>query len=205
MPHDLDLSCVGSGFSEPVFQSQDTYRLILHAMAFPGRIMTGTFGIGRDILMHEASAAVCLTLIDRETPLWLQDGYEHSLGSWLRFHCGCVLVDDPSTAAFALILEPCRMPSLDRFHSGTPMHPERSTTLILQMDGLDDSSGISLSGPGIPATIDLSVTTLPDPFWEQRQRACKDFPQGLDMVFACCSRLAVISRTTHTKRIAPCT
>ena len=68
MLQDLDLSRVGSGFSDPVFQSQDTYRLILHAMAFPGRIMTGSYGLGDEIMMHQATAAVCLTLLDRETP-----------------------------------------------------------------------------------------------------------------------------------------
>ena len=74
MAQHVDLSRVGSGFSEPVFQSQETYRLILHAMAFPGRIMTGSYGLGKDIMMHQASAAVCLTLLDRETPVWLQEG-----------------------------------------------------------------------------------------------------------------------------------
>ena len=62
MAQHVDLSRVGSGFSEPVFQSQETYRLILHAMAFPGRIMTGSYGLGKDNVIHEASAAVCLTL-----------------------------------------------------------------------------------------------------------------------------------------------
>jgi alpha-D-ribose 1-methylphosphonate 5-triphosphate synthase subunit PhnH len=204
MSQEPDLTGVGAGFSDPVFQSQDTYRLILHAMAFPGRIMTGTYGLDNAIMMDQATAAVCLTLLDRETPLWLQDGYAPSLGAWLRFYCGCELVDDLSAATFALILEPSRMPSLDRFCNGTPMHPERSTTLILQVDMLDDSNGVSLRGPGIQAAIDLSVTTMPNCFWDQRQSVCDDFPQGLDMIFTCGRRLAALPRTTMISGKAPC-
>jgi alpha-D-ribose 1-methylphosphonate 5-triphosphate synthase subunit PhnH len=204
MQQDIDLSGVGTGFNEPVFQSQDTYRLILHAMAFPGRIMTGSYGLGNEIMMDQATAAVCLTLLDRETPLWLQDGYAPSLGAWLRFFCGCELVDDPSQATFALILEPRRMPSLNQFSNGTPMHPERSATLILQMEALDDSSGVSLTGPGIQSTIDLFVATLPNCFWEQRREVCDDFPQGLDMVFTCGRRLAALPRTTMISGTRPC-
>jgi alpha-D-ribose 1-methylphosphonate 5-triphosphate synthase subunit PhnH len=205
MAQHVDLSRVGSGFSEPVFQSQETYRLILHAMAFPGRIMTGSYGLGKDNVIHEASAAVCLTLLDRETPVWLQEGGGSALKAWLRFHCGCPIVDDPSTAAFALILEPHSMPSLDRFHTGSAMHPDQSTTLIAQMEGLDDGRGISLSGPGIPATIDLDISALPGGFWKEREMLCEGFPRGLDMIFTCGSRLAALPRTTQVKRITPCT
>jgi alpha-D-ribose 1-methylphosphonate 5-triphosphate synthase subunit PhnH len=205
MLQDLDLSRVGSGFSDPVFQSQDTYRLILHAMAFPGRIMTGSYGLGDEIMMHQATAAVCLTLLDSETPLWLQQGTAAALAAWLRFHCGCPLVDDPSAAAFALILAPKAMPRLEQFAIGTSLHPERSTTVIQQVDTLDDSGGVSLSGPGIPATSTLNAAPLPDSFWEQRQRACEAFPQGLDMVFTCGNRLAALPRTTVAQRITPCT
>ena len=205
MPVDVDLSRVGSGFKSPVFQSQETYRLILHAMAFPGRIMSGTYGLDGDMGLDQASAAVCLTLLDGETPLWLQRGIEDRLVPWLRFHCGCPLVEDPAAAAFALIHDLHAMPPMDAFALGTAAYPDRSTTLILQVDTLEEGDHMVLSGPGIEDRIGLRRPALPQGFWEQRQCVCGDFPRGLDLVLTCGRRLAALPRTTRVERMSPCT
>lgn len=204
MPVDLDISTVGPGFSEPVHQSQATYRLILEAMAFPGRIGTGRFGLNRDQRMHAATAALCLTLLDGETPLWLQEGCAPSLAPWLSFHCGCPLVEEPAAAAFALILRPGAMPPIDRFSMGSATHPERSTTLILQLETLQEGEDMILSGPGIQATTGLVVQSLPASFWEQRRQIGDLYPQGVDILMTCGHRLAALPRTTQIDRNSPC-
>ena len=205
MAVEVDLSGVGSGFAAPVFQSQETYRLILQAMAFPGRIVTGTYHLERGIGLDQASAAVCLTLLDGETPLWLQEGCEDRLASWLRFQCGCPLVEDPAAAAFALISDPLAMPPMDTFSSGTAQYPDRSTTLILQMDTLEEGNLVVIRGPGIKERMGLTLASLPEAFWEQRQQVCDGFPQGIDLILTCGRRLAALPRTTRIERTLPCT
>ena len=44
-----------------------------------------------------------LTLVDNETPLWL-DAAAAAARDWLAFHCGAAVVDTPIDAAFALAL-----------------------------------------------------------------------------------------------------
>ena len=50
-----------------------------------------------------ATAAVLLTLVDNETPLWL-DAAATPARDWLAFHCGAAIIAAPEKAAFAVAL-----------------------------------------------------------------------------------------------------
>src|SRR5215813_1946198 len=124
---------VRRGFVDPVLGSQRVFRRVLEAMAHPGRIVTLDALLDTPASFAPASAAVCLTLLDFETPLWLDDAARAPEAmEWLRFHCGVPLVDQPEAARFALVLAPATMPENDEFDAGTDAMPDRSATLILQ-------------------------------------------------------------------------
>ncbi len=78
------------GFADAGAQSQRCFRAVLDAMAHPGRIVAVT-GPTPPAPLHAATGAVLLTLLDADTPTWL-DGACAPAESWLAFHCGALLV-----------------------------------------------------------------------------------------------------------------
>lgn len=61
-----------AGFSDPVFDSQRSFRAVLEATSHPGRIIDVGTPIGAPPPLHPATAAICLALVDFETPVWIQ-------------------------------------------------------------------------------------------------------------------------------------
>jgi alpha-D-ribose 1-methylphosphonate 5-triphosphate synthase subunit PhnH len=192
----IDLNQMTPGFSDPVFNSQETFRAILEAMAHPGQITTAASALDPPHPLDLASAAVCLTLLDFETPLWTDLESNSMTIGWLRFHCGCPVLKNPSEATFAMITNHDAMPSLDHFKTGDEKCPESSMTLIIQTTGLSSTDGKRLTGPGIETCSTLKIEGLSDHFWQDRQIQLTMFPLGVDIIFTCKNRLVGLPRTT---------
>ncbi len=73
---------------------------------------------------------------------------------------------------------------------GEPAYPDRSATLIVEMDELK-SEGAVLTGPGIRDTVEFSLPAV-----EAFRANARLFPLGLDFFFCAGSRLAAMPRTT---------
>ena len=59
-------------FTDPVDEAQATFRAVLDAMARPGRLHRVGTRLTAPAPLDQATAAVLLTLVDNETPLWLE-------------------------------------------------------------------------------------------------------------------------------------
>ncbi len=195
----IDLNRLTPGFSDPVQGSQQTFRAILDAMAHPGRIITTDNVLTPPRPLNPASAAVCLTLLDFETTLWIDLKSNAKGNGWLRFHCGCSTVQNTSEAVFALITSSDTMPALNKFKTGDDESPEFSTTIIIQTDGLSSTDGKRLTGPGIETFSTLKVEGLTKRFWQDRQSQSAMFPLGVDIIFTCENRLAALPRTSRVE------
>ncbi len=185
------------GFADPVLDSQRVFRTVLEAMDHPGRVVDVPAAVATPRPLHPAMAAVCLTLADFETALWL-DLSDPTLEapSYLRFHCACRFVDAPSEARFALVCDPTAMPPLSAFDPGTDESPERSATLVVQAEALVMGSGCRLTGPGIRTEARLVARGLPDRFWRELRDNHALFPRGVDVLLTAGCRLAALPRTT---------
>jgi alpha-D-ribose 1-methylphosphonate 5-triphosphate synthase subunit PhnH len=188
-------SLVG-GFSDPVLGAQACFRVILDAMARPGRIQTMPRGCPvPPAPLHPAAFTLALTLFDFETPVWLDPLLRtDAVTDALRFHCGCPMTDDPARAAFALVGAPRAAPPLAAFHQGTPEYPDRSTTVVLQVEDLSERRGARLSGPGVQSERWLAIEGSAPGFWRQWQDNRRQFPQGVDVVLVNGDRLAALPR-----------
>lgn len=188
-----------AGFSEPVLASQAVFRSVMNALAQPGSIQTIGSAIDAPSRLMPATAAVALALFDHDTPVWIDAelGAVAEIANWLRFQTGAPLTADAARASFALLSSSAALPDFDGFGQGTPEYPDRSTTLVVQVDTLTDGSELVLRGPGIRGTASLRAGELPADFVERMQGNRALFPQGIDLLLVSGAQLVALPRSTH--------
>lgn len=188
-------SALAPGFDNPVYDSISVFRAVADAMAQPGTIRHVPARPPAPAPLMPASAALCLSLLDFETPLWLQRP-QREVSDYLKFHCGCPLTAEPQHAAFALITDTAAMPALAAFNAGNAEYPDRSATLLVQVASLSNASGAQLSGPGLQHPVLLDVAGVSAAYWRELQDTRAEFPCGVDIVFVWGERIAALPRTT---------
>jgi alpha-D-ribose 1-methylphosphonate 5-triphosphate synthase subunit PhnH len=179
------------GFADPVQDAQSTFRAVLDAMARPGQLHHAGQNLVAPAPLGRATAAVLLTLVDNETPIWL-DPAAAPARDWLAFHCGAAIVASPDKAAFALGLS---LPDLEALPAGTHESPESAATLILQVRALGTGTRYRLSGPGLRVPAPLAVTGLPDDFVGIWQLNRARYPRGVDLVLCADTTLTALPRS----------
>jgi alpha-D-ribose 1-methylphosphonate 5-triphosphate synthase subunit PhnH len=184
------------GFPDPVHGAQTSFRTLLTALSEPGRVLTLSGVTEPPSGLSPAMAAVALTLMDADTPIW-RDGKASAASAWLRFHCGAPLVEELKSAAFALCAEGHLAPDLAAMNLGEDDYPDRSATVVIEVASLAEGSGWRLSGPGIETERLLSVEGLPTGFRAQWSANGAIFPRGVDVIFTCGDRVAGLPRRTR--------
>ncbi|WP_286182022.1 phosphonate C-P lyase system protein PhnH [Desulfovibrio sp. Huiquan2017] len=180
---------------DPALENQRIFRAILLTMSHPGTVTVLGNWPKPPKGLHPAAAAVCLALVDMDTPLWIGPAAPLDIQTYLRFHCGCTVSRNPGSAAFGLILDGQELPDLDRFHPGDLEYPDRSATLIIQVRSMNVGRGIPLSGPGIRDENRLHVDGLNPEFWRMLQRNARRFPLGFDVILATQTEIVSLPRT----------
>lgn len=179
---------LSGGFADPAHDAARAFRAMMEAMARPGTIhdLSGATGPAP---LSPAAATVLLTLCDGDTPVHLAGDLDRAeIRRWITFHTGAPLTG-PEACAFALGHWPDLAP-LEQFPAGTPAYPDRSTTLIVELDQLEPE-GAHLTGPGIENQATLN---LPEIAVFQANAARR--PMGLDFIFTCRARVAALPRST---------
>ena len=186
------------GFRDPVRGAQACFRVVLDAMAHPGRIvdLPPLLGGSSPAPLSESATAIALTLCDIDTPIWLDRAAAPAAG-YLAFHCGAPVAESPGDARFGIVADAVELPPLDHFKLGSDEYPERSATLIIAISGLSSASGTVLRGPGISGETRLGVRGLPARFWGERTALAELFPRGIDVLFVDGNRLAAVPRSTQ--------
>lgn len=188
-----DANRLVGGFDTPATDAAHAFRAVMEAVARPGTILEISGGQGPAPL-SPAAATVALTLLDDTTPVFLGAAHDtDDIRGWIAFHTGAPIVGR-AVAQYALGTWRDLAPPAD-FPLGTPEYPDRSVTLIVEMDRLENTGAV-LHGPGIR---DRARLNLPDPEAHWRNRAL--FPLGFDCCFTAGSRLAALPRSTHV--VAP--
>lgn len=167
--------------ANPAFESQAAFRAAMDAMARPGEIKT-LRGPAAPSPLAPATAALVRHLADYETPIWLDAALNTpAVKEWIRFQAGAPVTEDKSAATFALIADPRRLPDLMQFALGTEEYPDRSTTLIVQVERFDGAP-IFIAGPGIKDRRAFAATPLPDDFAARLSANRELFPRGVDII-----------------------
>lgn len=181
-------------FVDPVLDAQRGFRAALKALAEPGLIQHLPSAPRLDGLAP-ATYALCLVLLDVDTPLWLAPSFDTPLiRANLAFHCGCPLTLTREDAVFALLGE-ADLLDLSGFDHGNDRYPDQSCTLLVQLTDLEAGRNLSWSGPGIKAQRRVNLP-VPQAFWQERQRR-EAFPRGLDVLFSAGHHLIGLPRSSR--------
>lgn len=186
--------------TDDVTENQATFRALMDAIARPGEIRT----LGRidaPAPLMPGTAAIVRSLADYETPVWLDAALaaEPAVAAWIRFQTGAPVVSDPREAVFALIGDAADLPDFTVFSPGSEDYPDRSATLIVQVEGFSGEI-FSLNGPGIRSERILAVGTLPDDFAGRCAANHALFPCGIDLHLVAGGQVAALPRTVCVTR-----
>ncbi len=188
-----------AGFADKVISAQAIFRSVMDAMARPGSVHRIAVAGGAPKALMRGTAAIALTLFDHDTPIWLDPLISETteVMKWLKFHTSAPVVADSSICSFALIGDAASLPVLDRFSFGSNEYPDRSTTLIIQVESLTQGPVFELTGPGIDGMAALQATIQPADLFERLAINAALFPRGIDVVLVHDDSIVAIPRTTR--------
>ncbi|TVO77863.1 phosphonate C-P lyase system protein PhnH [Sedimenticola selenatireducens] len=196
-------TAIVAGFADPVSDAQQTFRKVLKAMSEPGVIVEAASPEALEHL-YPSTFAVCQTLLDQQTPLWLSKEFSNpKIQHNLHFHTGMPLARQPLDAQFALAYAG-EIATLDDFAKGTAEYPERNCTMILQVQAISaspstdqNSTTLKLSGPGIKTERQIAIAGLSQAVIRYLSDRPDTFPLGIDFIFTAAQSLVAIPRTTQ--------
>jgi alpha-D-ribose 1-methylphosphonate 5-triphosphate synthase subunit PhnH len=186
---------IAPGLADPPHDSQRLFRSVLEAFSHPGRIVQlAEAPTGAGPLSHAATAFI-LTLVDRDTPLWLDPAFDVPVvRDFVRFHTGAQIAMHEADALFA-VLTSSRAPLLDGFAVGTDPYPDRSATLVIEVPSLTGGATRTVRGPGIETRAGISIAGLGDSFQDEWAANHALFPCGVDLVFTSGASLLALPRS----------
>ncbi|MBB3290817.1 MULTISPECIES: phosphonate C-P lyase system protein PhnH [unclassified Rhizobium] len=185
------------GFIDPVFDAQSVFKKAMDAMARPGTLQTVEADVAPPAPLGVAAGAIGLTLCDHDTSVWLSNSLARSsLPEWLGFHTGAPVISDRLEAQFAFIEAGMALSSFSQFGIGTQEYPDRSTTIVLEVQSLEGGKELALSGPGIKDVTMIGPVGLPDALlriWNDNRAL---FPRGVDLILTADRQFLCLPRTT---------
>ena len=193
------IASLAPAFAEPVLEAQSAFRAVMNAISRPGLVQELRRDLSPPAPLSAGAAIVALTLFDYETPDWLDASLAGAddVSRWLRFHTGAPITSDPQQAAFALIADAVGSPDFIGFALGTLDYPDRSTTLILQVESLSDGHTMALNGPGIDGVQMMTAGPLPENFVRRMTDNRALSPRGVDVLLVTDDAVAAVPRSTR--------
>jgi alpha-D-ribose 1-methylphosphonate 5-triphosphate synthase subunit PhnH len=173
-------------FSDQVFTSQQYYRLLLDAMARPGKIvMLPRLEIVPPEGLFWPLAGLAFTLLDQETTFAVLPNNQ----SWNRYLCLNTGSRQAAVSGAEFIILDGRvdLPELLTINRGELLFPDRGATLMIMVQavgGADADIKLTLQGPGIAGKKDLALSGLCPVNLERVQTLNREFPLGVDLMIS---------------------
>ena|SRR5271166_2624266 len=186
-----------TAFPETVMASQAVFRAVMDAFSRPGEIKSLCPASAAPTPLSGTAAALALALLDHETAVWLDPALSERppVADWIRMQVGARVTTDPREAAFAFIADPSRAPPFDAFCSGTAEYPDRSTTLILQIERFGTGERLLLTGPGIANARAFASEPMPPDFAARLAANRALYPRGIDVILVSPAAVAALPRS----------
>ena len=173
-------------------EQQANFRLLLDAMARPGKCQT------LEVTPEKGPAALAIlaTLLDAEVSLADPDKLLHD-SDWPMLQAKSGHVEQADYVICDGSLAPNFIPKL-----GTLPSPDQSATVILVVDAVGEgNTHLKLTGPGIADSNQLLIKGLEKQWLEKREDWVCAFPLGIDFILADDKQMVALPRTTKVELI----
>jgi len=185
-------------FTDEAIQSAVSFRTFLDAMSRPGTVHNIPVDPEGPRQLKIGSALALLTLCDHESPIWLCESLNiDEVQEFIRFNCSSPITTKKADAMFAVFDGMPDFNGLNEFSIGTADYPDRSLTMVIQVDTLSEDLGVALKGPGIKSVNYLKVEGVNDEFWIWWRTNNSRFPLGIDVILASDNAIAALPRTVQ--------
>jgi alpha-D-ribose 1-methylphosphonate 5-triphosphate synthase subunit PhnH len=164
---------------ETVHTAQRTFRALLAAMAYPGRITRIHDVPDVPAPLSPAIGAAARVLFDGDVSVWAGSS---EAAAWLAAATGTRITQDAAAAQFAVTTSADVLP-LARWNAGTAEDPETSATLLVHVASLTGGAPVQLTGPGIAGEIVIAPRGMAPGFWHEWMANSARYPLGADVFF----------------------
>ena len=179
----------------PIWQpeiQQSHYRLLLDAMAHPGR----RYSVTTQREESPMALAILATLLDAEVSLADPHGLLQN-EDWFMLQAKSLEANQADYILCDGSLLPGFEPKL-----GTLPSPDQSATLVLVVDKIGQGNiNLKLEGPGIAETEKLTINGIDVHWFSKREDWVCSFPLGVDFIFVDDIQIVAIPRTTKVELI----
>lgn len=199
----INLSTLAQGFENVGRDSQIIFRQIMGSFARPG-LPVEISPLVKPSPEFDVSVAgsLLMALMETGTALYLPN--EAQISNWanyLKFHTSCVLTPECQNAEFIWIQDGAHLPSLLSCALGSVEFPETSSTLIIDVNGIEINSESMdakvWTGPGIKEPIQIDIQGISTAFWREREELRQMYPCGVDVIFCSSTQIVSLPRSTR--------
>lgn len=166
---------------DEVFDSQKMFRIILEAMANPGRVLCVEEAQNKLFGEHSGLLAVAMTLLDASVSFHAFENGQLAEQILLLTHA------HPQSAGQADFLFAASAEEMEAGISqakcGTLEDPHKSATLVVLLDEEEPRRTLRLRGPGVDGAIEIQVPETAVRALRAREDQRYEYPTGIDLVF----------------------
>jgi alpha-D-ribose 1-methylphosphonate 5-triphosphate synthase subunit PhnH len=169
---------------DELFDAQQHFRLLLDAMARPGKLqLLNGDSLQPPASLNPAAAGIALALLNTDVRFYASS--EPAAG-YIRLNTDARPVN-PEEADFLFIGGNERPDTLERAKTGQPAYPETGATLVIGVERLSlepelNSVVIHLRGPGVPGQKDVFVQGLSTDILAAIREKNREYPLGVDVM-----------------------
>ncbi len=176
---------VSESVFDKVFDTQRVFRSLLDVMSRPGTlkpVIPPLLPAPAGFSSH--TAAIAFTLLDEATTFGMIP-HNEAWGRYMQSNTGA-RKEEPSRADYLILQGSAVWHEVECFYRGSLASPERSSTLIVNVETLtENGSGewdLSLRGPGIEEVAHIGLTGLRLQNLQAIMELNAEFPLGVDVI-----------------------
>lgn len=187
---------------DQIHDLQQVYRKLLHSMSRPGTItsiQTQAEEMDYGFSCNPATILSAMALLDAEVTFHVLSQKKQELIEKISEYTSARFAP-ADEADFIIVLkedeEQAILQTMAECKIGSLIDPHQSATWIIESPFLTNEGKFRMTGPGIQTEARLR-TDMPAAFWQERNKRIKEYPMGIDLVFADdAGQLACMPRTT---------
>jgi alpha-D-ribose 1-methylphosphonate 5-triphosphate synthase subunit PhnH len=172
---------------DEVFDAQEQFRIIMEAMARPGKINTlPELDVVPPAGLTKASALVALGLLNADVTFACSEVNAEKIQSYININSAAQL-NTQEAADYIFLTGQEDVSLVEKVKVGTLSYPEQSATLIFSVKQIGENKTegalkIILSGPGIKNTTTVFVVGINADVLNQIRIINQEFPLGVDLI-----------------------